>query len=140
MHMVPGDIAYALAGPNATQEELEDVRHAWGLDQPIHVQYLNWLGKALRGDLGRSALQHDPVFKMIMDRFPNTLLLAVAALTLSTVTGVFAGIISATRQYSLWDRAAMLLALFGNAMPSFWPGLVLIMVFSLWLRLLPSGE
>ncbi|MBI2888211.1 MAG: ABC transporter permease [Chloroflexi bacterium] len=139
LHLVPGDIAYALAGPNATQEELAEVRRVWGLDQPIYLQYFTWLTRALRGDLGRSALQHDPVFTMIMDRFPNTFLLAIASLSISSIVGIFAGVISATRQYSLWDRLMMLLALFGNSMPSFWLGLVLIMIFALWLRVFPSG-
>lgn len=139
LHLVPGDMAYALAGPQATKDELDAVRQAWGLDKPLYIQYFNWLFKAVQGDLGRSAFHSDPVFQMLMDRFPNTLFLALASIIVSSIFGIFAGVISATKQYSLWDRLVMLLALFGNSMPSFWLGLVLIFIFSLWLQILPSS-
>jgi peptide/nickel transport system permease protein len=126
MKLIPGDAAQVLAGPQATAEQVQLIRQSLGLDRPLYVQYARWIGRALRGDLGRSIQLEAPVTEMVFDRLKNTLILALASTLLAVAIGVPAGILSAT-------------ALFGNSMPTFWLGLVLILIFSLHFRLLPSN-
>ncbi|HEY7064165.1 MAG TPA: ABC transporter permease [Chloroflexota bacterium] len=135
--LVPGDPAEALAGVEATGEQVAAIRTALGLDQPLHVQYLKWLGGVLHGDLGYSYAERGAVLPLLLVRFKNTLILAVAAAAIALTAGVLVGVISATRQYSVFDRLAMLLVLLGNSMPSFWLGLVLIFLFAYHFRLFP---
>jgi peptide/nickel transport system permease protein len=139
MKLIPGDAAQVLAGPSATREEVELIREDLGLNEPLLVQYGKWLTRAVRGDLGRSIELKAPVTTMVLERFKNTAILAGASMVLAVVLGVSAGVISATRPLSLFDRLAMVGALFGNSMPTFWLGLVLILVGSLGLRLFPSN-
>lgn len=139
LHLVPGDPALALLGPMARPENLADLREALGLNEPIFVQYVRWLGRVLQGDLGISIQLRTPVLPVLMERFANTMILTVAATIISTVIGVAAGVISATRQFSFFDRASMVLALFGNSMPAFWLGLMAILIFSLYLRWFPAS-
>ncbi len=139
LQLVPGDPALALLGPMARPEDLENLRKGLGLDQPLPVQYFRWLGNVLQGDLGRSIQQRSPVLDILTERYVNTLVLTVAATLVSLVIGIPAGIISATRQYSIFDRISMLLALFGNSMPAFWLGLMSILIFSLRLRWFPAA-
>jgi peptide/nickel transport system permease protein len=139
MKLIPGDAAQVLAGPSATRDEVELIREDLGLNEALHVQYGRWLARALRGDLGRSIELRAPVTTMVMERFKNTAILAVASMFLSIVLGVSAGVISATRPLSAFDRLAMVGALFGNSMPTFWLGLVLILTFSLGLGWFPSN-
>jgi peptide/nickel transport system permease protein len=103
------------------------------------VQYVTWLGRALQGDLGRSLELHEPVLSLVLSRYGNTLLLAVAAMVFAAVTGILAGTLAALRPHTLLDRAVMLVTLTANSTPSFWLGLVLILVFSLTLHWLPSS-
>jgi peptide/nickel transport system permease protein len=139
LKLVPGDAAYVLAGPNASAEDIERVRQSLGLDKPVPVQYVTWLGRALQGDLGRSLELHEPVLSLVLSRYGNTLLLAVAAMVFAAVTGILAGTLAALRPHTLLDRAVMLVTLTANSTPSFWLGLVLILVFSLTLHWLPSS-
>jgi peptide/nickel transport system permease protein len=139
LKLVPGDAAYVLAGPNASAEDIERVRQSLGLDKPVPVQYVTWLGRALQGDLGRSLELHEPVLNLVLSRYGNTLLLAVAAMVFAGVTGIFAGTLAALRPHTLLDRLVMLVTLTANSTPSFWLGLVLILVFSLTLHWLPSS-
>jgi peptide/nickel transport system permease protein len=139
MQLVPGDVAQALLGLSAGPEDIANLREALGLNQPIWVQYLKWLGKVLHGDLGVSLQQRTEVLPFVLDRFQNTLLLTVAATVFSLIIGLPAGIISATKQYSVFDRVSMLLALFSNSMPAFWLGLMAILIFSLKLHWFPTG-
>jgi peptide/nickel transport system permease protein len=139
MKLIPGDAAQVLAGPSATREEVELIREDLGLNEPLLVQYGKWLTRAVRGDLGRSIELKAPVTTMVLERFKNTAILAGASMVLAVVLGVSAGVISATRPLSLFDRLAMVCALFGNSMPTFWLGLVLILVGSLGLGLFPSN-
>ncbi len=131
LKLVPGDPAIALLGPQAEPRDIEMLRRAWGLDQPIWRQYLTWLGHIVRGDLGRSLEQRAPVAELVLTRFKNTAILAVASVVISCAVGLTAGVLSATRPRSLFDRLTMVAALFANSMPAFWLGLVLILVFSL---------
>jgi peptide/nickel transport system permease protein len=139
MKLIPGDAAQVLAGPSATHDEVELIREDLGLNEPLQVQYGRWLARALRGDLGRSIELRAPVTTMVIERFKNTAILAVASMLLSIAVGVSAGVISATRPFSAFDRLAMVGALFGNSMPTFWLGLVLILTFSLGLGWFPSN-
>jgi peptide/nickel transport system permease protein len=139
MKLIPGDAAQVLAGPSATRDEVELIRADLGLDEPLYVQYGRWLARAARGDLGRSIELRAPVTTMVLERFKNTAILAGASMLLASVLGVTAGVISATRPLSAFDRLAMVGALFGNSMPTFWLGLVLILVFSLGLGWFPSN-
>jgi peptide/nickel transport system permease protein len=139
MKLIPGDVAQALLGLSARPEDIANLRHALGLNDPIWVQYLKWLEHVLRGDLGTSLQQRTAVLPFVLDRFRNTLLLTAASTVISLLIGLPAGIISATKQYSVFDRVSMLLALFGNSMPAFWLGLMSILVFSLRLHWLPTG-
>jgi len=139
LKLIPGDAAYVLAGPNASAQEIEAVRQTLGLDQPVPVQYLTWLVRALHGDLGRSLELHEPVLQLVLTRYVNTLILASSAIVLATIFGVLAGTIAALHPHTLLDRALMLAALTANSTPSFWLGLALILVFSLGLKLLPSS-
>ncbi len=139
LKLVPGDLAVALLGPEAGPKELEELRHQLGLDQPMVVQYWIWLQKAVIGDLGYSLQQRIPVIDLLAARFLNTLILTLASLAISITLGLVAGVLSATRPRSLLDRFVMLGALFGNSMPAFWLGILLIVLFAVQLGWLPSG-
>lgn len=139
LRMLPGDPAQVLAGEMATQEEVEIIRHQLGLDRPIYTQYAFFLSRLSRFDLGRSARTQNPVTEEIWARLPNTMLLAIVAITLACLIGIPAGIISALRPYSLLDYTITVTALFGISMPVFWLGLMLVVVFAVWLHWLPAG-
>jgi len=139
LRMIPGDPAQVLAGEVATQEDIELIRHELGLDRPIYVQYAVFLGRLVRFDFGRSAKTQHPVILEIWARLPNTILLAVVAITLACLFGIPAGVISAVRPYSWLDYLVTSGALFGISMPVFWLGLMMIVVFSIWLHWLPAG-
>lgn len=139
LRMLPGDPAQVLAGEMATPEEVEIIRHQLGLDRPIYTQYAFFLSRLSRFDLGRSARTQNPVTEEIWARLPNTMLLAIVAITLACLIGIPAGIISALRPYSLLDYTITVTALFGISMPVFWLGLMLVIVFAVWLNWLPAG-
>jgi peptide/nickel transport system permease protein len=124
---------------NMGPAEVAQMRALLGLDQPVHVQYVRWLGQVLRGNLGVSYQAGLPVLEIIGQMLPNTLLLSAAALLLSLVVAIPAGVISAARPYSATDHAVTFLALFGISMPTFWFGLMLIVLFSIVLGWLPPG-
>ena len=136
--LTPGDPARVLLGPRATDEQVAKLRVAYGLDQPIHVQYLTWLGRIVRGDFGESIQLHRPVLGEVLDRFRGTLILAVAAMVISFSVGIVFGVTAALRASSFLDRVLMSVALLGISLPPFWVGLILIITFSLVLRWLPA--
>ncbi|MFQ5894969.1 MAG: ABC transporter permease, partial [Nitrospinota bacterium] len=123
IRLIPGDPAEALAGEFATAEYVEEIRREYGLDRPLHVQYLIYMDRALRGDLGRSIRSDRPVLEEVLARFANTLQLASLSMLLATVLGLVAGVLSATHPYSRFDYGSMSGALLGISMPSFWLGL-----------------
>src|SRR4030043_98943 len=139
LRMFPGDPAQVLAGQMASQEDIKNIRQQLGLDKPIFVQYGIFLGRLAKLDLGRSARTQNPVIKEIWARLPNTVLLAVTAITLACLFGIPAGILSAVRPYTWIDYLFTSMALFGLSMPVFWLGLMLIVVFSLVLHWLAAG-
>ena len=139
IHLAPGDPVRTMLGQHATQQEIDEINTKYGLDKPLYVQYFIWLGGVLQGDLGRSILTHDQVTTEIASRFPNTIELAIAAMIFAILIGVVAGIISATKQYSVADYSVMGIALFGISMPVFWLGIMLMMIFGVFLGWLPIG-
>lgn len=139
IHLVPGDpvqIMYAQS-QGTTPEQLEAIRHSLGLDQPIYVQYFQFVGRLAQGDLGHTIRGHQPVIDVIAQRLPNTLALAVAAMLVAVAVGIPAGFFAAYRQGSWIDTALMIASLGGISIPSFWLALMLMMLFSLHLGWLP---
>jgi len=130
VRLIPGDPAVAIAGERATPELIEQVRLELGLDQPLLTQYGRFLLGLVQGDLGTSLRTRLPVAPEVWRRLGQTLLLAAASLLLASVVGMFLGIVSATRPYSIFDNAGMVLALLGVSTPVFWLGLMLMLVFS----------
>lgn len=139
LRMLPGDPAQVLAGQMATPEEIQTIRQQLGLDRPIHIQYASFLGRLARFDLGLSARTQNPVIQEIWARLPNTILLALTAISLACLFGIPAGILSAVRPYSWIDYIVTIGALFGISMPVFWLGLMLVVLFSVILKWLPAG-
>jgi peptide/nickel transport system permease protein len=137
MALIPGDPALAILGPYATPDSLARVRAELGLDRSLPVQYAAWLGHVLTGDLGRSHSLNRPVLDEVGERFAATLVLAGAALVLAALIGLLVGIVAAVRQGGTADRLATLAVLVGISMPSFWLGLLLILLVSVRWRLLP---
>jgi ABC-type dipeptide/oligopeptide/nickel transport system permease component len=134
-----GDPATLMTEPGASPEDLARIRALWGLDLPWPLQYLHFLQNILLGDLGTSFNYRMPVAELYFERLPNSLQLALAATLLSIVIGVPAGLLSAVRVNGAWDNIGKVVALTGLAIPGFWMGLVLILVFSVWLGWLPTG-
>jgi len=137
MALIPGDPATAILGPYATPENVARLRQDLGLDHSLPVRYATWLGNVLAGDFGRSSSLNRPVLDEVTERFAATLVLAGAALVLASVLGLLAGILSAVRQFGLADKLVTLAVLVGISMPTFWLGLLLILVFAVRWRLLP---
>src|SRR5439155_7927225 len=137
LDLIPGDPVALMLGDAATKENIARFRDYLGLDKPLPVRYVQYLGKLARGDLGRSIQQNRPVLDELAEAWPATLQLTVAALVLAAAVGVTAGIVSAVWPNSLFDALARLGSLFGLSMPVFWTGLVLIVVFAFWLPWFP---
>lgn len=141
LHLIPGDPVEILLGETALPADRESLRTELGLDKPLLEQYQNFLLGILKGDLGRSVQQRKQVGRLILDRYPATLQLTGAAMVVSIVIALPAGILCGLRQYSLWDHSTMFFALLGVSMPTFWLGPLLIWVFSIQFGLLPvSGR
>jgi peptide/nickel transport system permease protein len=132
-----GDLAIAIAGPQASQADVEIIRKAYGLDRPLLVQFVNWVTDAATGDLGRSFFYQEDVTKLISARLPVTLTLGLTGLGIAILTAIPLGIIAAMREGSLLDRGIMTIAVIGQAMPSFWLGLTLVIIFGLKLQWFP---
>ncbi len=141
-HLTPGDPVRAILGQEAqglSAEDIERLRHQLGLDRPWHVQYLDFLGRAVQGDLGRTFRGERPVAGEIAARFPTTLRLTVISLTAAGLVGVPLGVIAAVRRNRWADHLVTLLALLGVSMPTFWVGIMLMQLFALELRILPPS-
>ncbi|MGQ9584953.1 MAG: nickel ABC transporter permease [Anaerolineae bacterium] len=139
LHLAPGDPVLLMVPAQATQEEVERVRHNLGLDQPLPVQYMSWIGNALRGDLGTSLFASQPVMDLVLERFPATVLLTAAALGFALLVGVSLGLVASLRRDTVLDRVTMVMSVMGWSMPPFWIGLMLIIFFAVQLRWLPTG-
>ena len=139
IRFIPGDPARAIAGVHASPEYIEQVRRELLLDEGLHIQYYVYMTNLLQGDLGRSTFTNRPVTVELAQRFPNTLVLAATAMVIASIIGMSAGIVSATKRYSLFDNFSMLAALVGVAAPVFWLGVMFQLLFSVQLGWLPSG-
>lgn len=139
IHLIPGDPARIILGERASLEQLEQIRERLGLNDPLHIQYLHFMQRIGHGDLGRSAMSNNPVTAELKMRYPATIELALAAMFIAISIGIPAGIISASKQYSLFDHISMILALLGVSMPIFWLGLMLIWGFALALPIFPPS-
>jgi len=137
IHMIPGDAARVMAGVDATAEDVENVRRSLGLDRPLLSQYLSFVGRVLTGDLGTSFRSGRPVLDDIAERYVNTLLLGGAALLFAVILGGITGVLSAVRKYTWIDNLSLLVSLIGVSMPTFFFGLLAMLVFSVWLGWLP---
>ena len=132
-----GDLAISIAGPNATQADVETIRRVYGLDRPQIVQFFDWVARAATGDLGESYFFRERVSRLIAQRIPTTMTLGLVGLSIALAVAIPLGILAAAREGSGVDRAVMLVALIGQAMPSFWLGLILMIVLGLHLQWLP---
>jgi ABC-type dipeptide/oligopeptide/nickel transport system permease component len=139
MHLVPGDPARIMAGLDATEDDILLMREKLGLDLPLHVQYARYMRGLLRGDLGTSIRTGRPVAQSLLSRYPATLELAGMSLLLAFMVALFAGVIAATHSNTFLDIMTMTGAIFGISMPSFWRGLMLMLLFSLILGWLPAS-
>jgi len=139
IELVPGDPVELMLGEHATQEAVENVRTALGLDKPLLTRYFLYLRNLTRGDMGRSIRENRLVSQEISDVWPATLKLTIAAMMIAILVGVTLGIFSAVRPGSCFDGVNRVLSLFGLSMPVFWVGLVLIVIFAYWIRLFPIG-
>lgn len=139
VQLVPGDPIVAMIGLEATDEAIETLRARYGLDQPLPVQYVRWLGNVLQGDLGRSIQTGRPVAAMLADAVWPTVQLAGAAIIISLIIAIPAGILSAVRRNGPLDFIASLVALFGLSVPSFWLGIMLILTLSITFPIFPAS-
>lgn len=139
MALIPGDPATAILGAFATPENVARINRDLGLDQPLYIQYFIWITNVLQGDFGRSYILNRPVLDEILERFSATLILAGTSLVICTILGLLAGIVSAVRQFTWVDRVITFVVLIGISMPSFFLGLLLIIVFAVQWRLLPPS-
>ena len=141
LRLTPGDPATVMLGERATPEKVAELRAQLGLDRPLWVQYFDFAGRILHGDLGRSIISNDPVSDELANRFPATAELVFFAMCWGLLVGIPAGIISALKRNSIVDVASMVISLLGVSMPIFWLGLMMIYLFAVWLRWLPpSGQ
>ncbi len=139
MELVPGDPAALMAGAEATDEEIAELRRQLGLDLPLHLRLLDWYGGLLRGDLGQSILMRTSVVDAILSRLPVTLALACYALVIAVVFGVGLGVLAAVNRGRWIDQLCMSVALLGVSVPNFWIGLIFIFTFAVGLGWLPTG-
>ena len=137
--MTPGDPARMILGTGATEEQLTMMREQMGLDDPVIVRYLNYMLGVLRGDFGTSYSTREPVFQMVLSRFPYTFQLAVLSMIVTVIISIPLGVYSAVKQNSLGDSAVMVMTMLMAATPKFWLGLLLMLVFSVKLGLFPTS-
>jgi peptide/nickel transport system permease protein len=139
MFIVPGDPARLLMGQHGDEQTLATIRHELGLDRPVYIQYIRFIGRLVHGDLGMSYRQKRPVAKIISERFPATVKLAIASMILAVIIGIGAGILAAAFRNTILDWLVMIFSLSGISMPVFWLGMMLILLFASGLGWLPVG-
>lgn len=137
IRVIPGDPALVVAGMDATQEAIDAIRIKLGTDQPLPVQYLQWLWKVARFDFGESLISDQSVIKLVFQRFPLTLSLAVLGILISIAIGIPLGVLSAVKRWSLWDYSGMAFSQIGMAIPSFWLGIMLLLIFAVKIPIFP---
>ena len=139
VRLIPGDPARVMGGTDADPAGLAEIRAKYGLDDPVPLQYLRWLGLALRGDLGESIRTREGVVRTVAAKLPITIELACLSLLIALAIAIPAGVFSAVRRNTIWDLLANGVSLCGLSVPSFWLGIMLILLFSVRLRLLPAS-
>jgi len=136
---ITGDPTTLLVEPGASKADIDALKSQLGLDRPIWVQYVSFMSSVLQGDFGRSFYYRTPVLELYMSRLPNSLLLGLVAMAFSLLIGIPSGILAAVRVNGFWDGAGKIFALLGLSMPQFWVGLLMILLFSVYLGWLPSS-
>ena len=139
VRLVPADPILIMAGPDASQKEIQETRKALGFDRPIIVQYGIYLRQALKGDLGTSLRYYRPAASVVLERFPATLELAAVSMLLATVVAIPAGFVAAVKRGTVYDTAVIAGSLVGQSVPTFWLGIVLIIVFAVKFHVLPTS-
>lgn len=139
MDLTPGDPARIILGAEASAEDIENLREELGLNRPLLVRYFSYIGGVVQGDLGTSYRNNISVSSQIAERLPNTFLLAFSGMLVAIIIGIPVGIISAKRQYTVFDYVSMVFALIGASAPVFWVGLIMVIAFSLHLGWFPSS-
>jgi ABC-type dipeptide/oligopeptide/nickel transport system permease component len=137
LFLTPGDPVRTMVGVRATEERVQEIRAQLGLDRPWSEQYVRWLGRTLRGDLGVSIAAKRPVAQLIAEQLPFTLRLTLTSFVIGTLSGIALGVVAAVKQNSWWDHLITYTSVFWFSMPGFWLGLMLILIFGLWLRWTP---
>ena len=137
--IISGDPVLLMVPPEATQEDIEEMRTFLGFNEPLYIQYGKYISRAVQGDFGQSLRWNRPTIDLFLERFPNTLLLATAAMVFAVCVGIPVGVISAVRVGKWFDRIGKIFALLGQAMPIFWVGIMLILIFAVRLKLLPTS-
>ena len=138
MHLAPGDPTALFIDPNVDPQELARVRANWGLDQPIYIQYFKWLGNAIKLDFGRSYMTGQPVIGEIAERLPNTLILMISSYILTLLICIPVGVYSAVKKGGWFDNTFTVLSFAGMSIPTFWVGLMLMLLFAVQLDWLPA--
>src|SRR4051794_34399796 len=138
---ISGDMTFVMLPPDATEAQRAEFRHVYGLDQPIPVQYASYLWHVLQGDFGRSFVHGRPAIQVVFDRLPATLELTAVAMLIGVSLAIPAGIISAVKRDSIFDRVVTILVMLGQSVPAFWLGMLVILLFAVQLQVLPvSGR
>jgi len=137
IRVIPGDPALVIAGIDATESDISAIRIKLGTDRSLPAQYAQWMWRVLRFDFGRSMISGQPVSQLILDRFPLTLTLALMGIMLSIFIAIPLGVISAVKRWSIWDYFGMALSQVGMAIPSFWLGILLLLILSVKVKLFP---
>ena len=137
IRVIPGDPAMVIAGIDASESEIEDIRAKLGMDKPILQQYVEWIWNIARFDFGDSMISGQPVTDLILERFPLTLALAVLGLVISILIAIPLGVVSAVKRWSFWDYLGMAFSQIGMAIPSFWLGILLLLLLSVKVQIFP---
>jgi peptide/nickel transport system permease protein len=137
IRVIPGDPALVIAGIDATEADIAAIRAKLGTDQPLTAQYFQWLSRIVRFDFGESLTSGEPVIKLILERFPLTLSLALMGIAISLLIALPLGVLSAVKRWSLWDYLGMIISQLGMAIPSFWLGIMLLLLFAVMIPVFP---
>lgn len=137
IRVIPGDPAHVIGGIDASPADLQAIRSRLGTDKPLFTQYIDYLSSLVRFDFGKSLISEEPVLSMILQRFPLTLMLAVSGLLIGLLLAIPLGVISAVKRWSAWDYFGLVFSQIGIAVPSFWLGIVLLLLFAVKFPLFP---
>ena len=137
IRVIPGDPAMVIAGMDASDEDILAIRMKLGTDKPLPMQYMEWLSDIVRFDFGNTLISGEPVAKLILQRFPLTLMLALMGITIGIVVAVPLGVLSAVKRWSFWDYFGLVFSQLGMAIPSFWLGIILLLLFAVKFPIFP---